>query len=185
MHRNAMILMLLVVALWGCASTREEAAPVDTVAVGRLLDEWTAAWSSNDVARVLRLFTDDVIYEDVPLGAVSRGKPALAGFATGVFDGFTDLKFERKSRFVSADGRAGAIEWVFRGRQIKDNPRYTKYLIEDEMHLRYRLYPSACNRRWVLQNRDINIMFAGLEICETVLLKSGVREILFRKRILS
>jgi hypothetical protein len=28
-------------------------------------------------------------------------------------------------------------------------------------------------------------MFAGLEICETVLLKSGVREILFRKRILS
>ena len=122
MHRNAMILMLLVVALWGCASTREEAAPVDTVAVGRLLDEWTAAWSSNDVTRLLRLFTDDVIYEDVPLGAVSRGKPALAGFATGVFDAFTDLKFERKSRFVSADGRAGAIEWVFRGRQIKDFP---------------------------------------------------------------
>jgi steroid delta-isomerase-like uncharacterized protein len=122
MYRNAIILMGLVVALGGCASTREAAAPVDTVALGQLLDEWTAAWSSNDVARLLRLFTNDVYYEDVPLGAVSRGKPALAGFATGVFDGFIELKFERKSRFVSPDGRAGAIEWVFRGRQVKDFP---------------------------------------------------------------
>ena len=81
--------------------------------------------------------------------------------------------------------RPGGVFLGFFGARASDNPRYTKYLIEDEMHLRYRFYPSACTRRWVLQNRDINIMFAGLEICETVLLKSGVREILFRKRILS
>src|SRR5437870_1499286 len=81
--------------------------------------------------------------------------------------------------------RPGGVFLAFFGARASDNPRYTKYLIEDEMHLRYRFYPSACTRRWVPQNRDINIMFAGLEICETVLLKSGVREILFRKRILS
>jgi len=81
--------------------------------------------------------------------------------------------------------RPGGVLLGFFGARASDDPRYTKYLIEDEMHFRYRFYPSACKRRWVLQNRDINIMFAGLEICETVLLKSGVREILFRKRILS
>ena len=81
--------------------------------------------------------------------------------------------------------RPGGVFLGFFGARASDDPRYTKYLIEDEMHLRNRYYPSACTRRWVLQNRDINIMFAGLEICETVLLKSGVREILFRKRILS
>ena len=81
--------------------------------------------------------------------------------------------------------RPGGVFLGFFGARASDDPRYTKYLIEDETHLRYRFYPSACSRRWVLQNRDINIMFAGLEICETVLLKSGVREILFRKRILS
>lgn len=81
--------------------------------------------------------------------------------------------------------RPGGVFLGFFGARASDNPQYTKYLIEDETHLRYRFYPSACTRRWVLQNRDINIMFAGLEICETVLLKSGVREILFRKRILS
>jgi len=81
--------------------------------------------------------------------------------------------------------RPGGVFLGFFGARASDNPQYTKYVIEDETHLRYRFYPSACSRRWVLQNRDINIMFAGLEICETVLLKSGVREILFRKRILS
>ena len=81
--------------------------------------------------------------------------------------------------------RPGGVFLGFFGARASDDPRYTKYVIEDETHLRYRFYPSACTRRWVLQNRDINIMFAGLEICETVLLKSGVREILFRKRILS
>jgi hypothetical protein len=81
--------------------------------------------------------------------------------------------------------RPGGVFLGFFGARASDNPHYTKYFIEDETHLRNRFYPSASPRRWVLQNRDINIMFAGLEICETVLLKSGVREILFRKRILS
>jgi len=80
--------------------------------------------------------------------------------------------------------RPGGVLLGFFG-TASDDPRYIKYFIEDEAHLRYRFYPSACGRRWVLQNRDIRIMFAGLELCDSVLLKSGVREILFRKRILS
>jgi len=81
--------------------------------------------------------------------------------------------------------RPGGVFLGFFGARASDDPRYTKFFFEDESHLRCRYYPSACTRRWVLQNRDINIMFAGLEVFETVLLKSGVREILFRKRILS
>ena len=71
----------------------------------------------------------------------------------------------------------------FFGARAADDPRYTKYFIEDTAHLRHRFYPSACTRRWVLQNRDINHLFAGLELFDSVLLKSGVREILFRKRV--
>ena len=81
--------------------------------------------------------------------------------------------------------RPGGVLLGFFGARASDDPRYTKYFIEDETHLRYRFYPSSCVRRWVLQNRDINIMFAGLELFDSVLLKSGVREILFRKRELS
>jgi len=72
----------------------------------------------------------------------------------------------------------------FFGARASDDTRYTKYFIEDETHLRHRFYPSACTRRWVLQNRDINHLFAGLELFDSLLLKSGVREILFRRPIL-
>ena len=72
----------------------------------------------------------------------------------------------------------------FFGARASDDTRYTKYFIEDDSHLRHRFYPSACTRRWVLQNRDINHLFAGLELFDSLLLKSGVREILFRKPIL-
>ena len=72
----------------------------------------------------------------------------------------------------------------FFGARASDDTRYTKYFIEDETHLRHRFYPSACTRRWVLQNRDINHLFAGLELFDSLLLKSGVREILFRKPIM-
>jgi SAM-dependent methyltransferase len=63
-----------------------------------------------------------------------------------------------------------------------DDGCYTKYVIEDEASLRLRCYPAACNRERVLQNREITNLFAGLELVASILLKSGVREVLFRKR---
>ncbi len=62
-----------------------------------------------------------------------------------------------------------------------DDGCYTKYVIEDEAHLRPRVYGAACSRGRVLQNRDITDLFAGLELFGSVLLKSGMREALFRK----
>ena len=58
---------------------------------------------------------------------------------------------------------------------------YTKYVIEDEEHLRYRFYAAAGSRQRVLQNRDIIKLFDALRVFDSVLLKSGVREMLFRK----
>jgi ketosteroid isomerase-like protein len=39
----------------------------------RAIQQWPAAWSAHDMGQVLRLFTEDVIYEDVTMGAVNRG----------------------------------------------------------------------------------------------------------------
>jgi hypothetical protein len=58
---------------------------------------------------------------------------------------------------------------------------YTRYVIEDERHLRYRVAPAACSRQRLLQNRDILALFPGLNLFDSVLLKSGVRQVLFRK----
>ena len=47
----------------------------------RMLDDWAMAWSVHDVDKLLSLFTDDCVYEDVTLGAVNHGKAELKGFA--------------------------------------------------------------------------------------------------------
>ena len=78
--------------------------------------------------------------------------------------------------------RPGGMLLAFFGGHGPDDPNYVKYFIVDEAHLRCRSYPSGGGQRWVLANRHINTMFAGLEVCDAVLLKSAAREMLFRKR---
>ena len=74
----------------------------------------------------------------------------------------------------------GALLALFGGGGTNERS-YTRYVIEDERHLRYRVAPAACGRQRPLQNRDILALFPGLSLFDSVLLKSGVREVLFRK----
>ena len=59
--------------------------------------------------------------------------------------------------------------------------RYTKFVIADETNLHQRPYPAARSKQRVLLNRDIIKLFDGLRVAESFLLKTNVREILFRK----
>jgi hypothetical protein len=77
---------------------------------------------------------------------------------------------------------AGALLAIF-GTSGPRDPRYTKYIIEDEEHLRYRAYGTASSPPRPLQNREIVRLFDRLEVSDSVLLKSGVREMLFRKPV--
>jgi hypothetical protein len=58
---------------------------------------------------------------------------------------------------------------------------YTKYVVVDETNLRYRPYPAARARQRALLNRDIIKLFEDLRVTDSFLMKSHVREILFRK----
>ncbi len=60
-------------------------------------------------------------------------------------------------------------------------PTYTKYVVVDEDNLRYRTYGAARGRQKPLLNREIQRMFAPLAITEQFLLKTNLREVLFRK----
>jgi steroid delta-isomerase-like uncharacterized protein len=122
MRRTLLISTVVAMMLGACATDRAGGSPADRAALERVLDGWAAAWSSGDVLTLLGLFTDDVYYEDVTFGSVNQGKRALRDFATAVFGAFANLRFEPRSRFVAADGKRGAIEWVWRGRQTKDLP---------------------------------------------------------------
>ena len=61
------------------------------------------------------------------------------------------------------------------------NTRFSKYVIMDEDSLKQRAYSSGGKKQNALPNRDIIRMFEGLKVAESFLLKTNVREFLFRK----
>jgi 2-polyprenyl-3-methyl-5-hydroxy-6-metoxy-1,4-benzoquinol methylase len=58
---------------------------------------------------------------------------------------------------------------------------YTKYVVVDESNLRYRTYPASRPRQRNLLNGDIIKLFKELRVTDSFLMKSKVREMLFRK----
>lgn len=60
-------------------------------------------------------------------------------------------------------------------------PTYTKHVVVDRLHLQYRPYTAARAKRPPLLNRDIQRLFEPLRITENFLLKTNLREVLFRK----
>lgn len=79
----------------------------------RAIERWAAHWSAHDLERLLPLFTEDAVYEDVAMGAMSRGAAQLRAFSEGVLSRLPDVTFELQSSF--ADGTRGGAEWVMRG----------------------------------------------------------------------
>ena len=59
--------------------------------------------------------------------------------------------------------------------------QYTKFIIVDDVNLKYRSYPATRARQAVLPNRDISRLFPDLRVSESILLKTNLREVLFRK----
>lgn len=59
--------------------------------------------------------------------------------------------------------------------------RFSKYVIMDEDSVKQRAYSSGGKKQTSFQNRDIIRMFEGLQVSESFLLKTNVREFLFRK----
>lgn len=74
----------------------------------------------------------------------------------------------------------GALLGFFGTAQSRDT-HYTKFIVVDEVNLKYRSYPAAQGRQMILQNRDIIRLFPDLRVSDSFLLQNNIREVLFRK----
>jgi len=75
-----------------------------------------AAWNAHDADKVASLYTDDVIYEDVPFGLTARGHVELRKMAADFFASIPDLKLEVVN--ITSMGDRGSVEWVFSGTDV-------------------------------------------------------------------
>jgi len=62
-----------------------------------------------------------------------------------------------------------------------EKPTYTRHIVVDPATVQHRTYPASRAKQRPLQNRDIQRMFEPLRITEQFLLKTNMREVLFRK----
>jgi steroid delta-isomerase-like uncharacterized protein len=88
--------------------------------VANLLKENMIAANSRNMEKLLSLFTDECVYEDVALGKVNHGKEELKAFFTSMWVWSPDVKIEEKSIFTAGDW--GAAEWVMSGTHTGDLP---------------------------------------------------------------
>src|SRR5262245_27375397 len=86
----------------------------------RTIESWAKLWSAHDMQRLLQIFTEDAVYEDVTMGEASGGPAAIKTFGEGFLAGFPDVTFELRSSF--ADGLRGGGEWVMRATHTGDTP---------------------------------------------------------------
>ncbi|HEV7712978.1 MAG TPA: ester cyclase [Asanoa sp.] len=94
-----------------------------TADLGQMLDEWAVAWSSSensDIERVLDLYIDDCVFEDVTLSAVLHGKDELRTFVTDGFAAIPDFTYQVRSRFATSQW--AVIEWTMSGTHRGDFP---------------------------------------------------------------
>jgi len=60
-------------------------------------------------------------------------------------------------------------------------PEYTRHIVVDKLNLQHRPYAAARSKQRPMPNRDIQRLFEPLRIVEQFLLKTNLREVLFRK----
>jgi hypothetical protein len=78
----------------------------------------------------------------------------------------------------------GVLLAIFNASEPKSEPAmYTKNIVVDATTLKQRPYPATRGRLKPILNRDIIRMFEPLRVTEQFLLKTNVREVLFRKAI--
>jgi steroid delta-isomerase-like uncharacterized protein len=78
-----------------------------------LVARWARAWSAQDTALFLSLFTANASYRDVALDKSFHGLDSIKSFFEGTFATFPDFKMEVGRTAVVADSAAG--EWVMSG----------------------------------------------------------------------
>jgi len=79
----------------------------------KMMGDYLAAINAHDLDKMLTFFTDDAVYDCMPLGKVSKGKKEIKDFFSSTFTDIPNFKLEPKSGFNAGD--RGASEWVMSG----------------------------------------------------------------------
>ena len=108
MKRTLAVTVMCVVMLLMGAHARADDPQSRCTRIG---NNWVQFNNSKDISTAFDVFTEDIVYEDVPTGAVLDGAEAFQAFAQGFFDAFPDSRFELGQS--ACQGQQGFFEWTW------------------------------------------------------------------------
>ncbi len=100
------ITILLIFSIIGCTDKKIN----ENEALAR---SFIDAWSKHDVDKIISLFVDDCLYEEVASGRKFTSKKAIAGYAKSTLSGVPDTDIETVS--VIASDHLAMVEWIWKG----------------------------------------------------------------------
>lgn len=77
--------------------------------------------------------------------------------------------------------RPGGALFGFFATAAATDRHYTRFVVVDDTTFEHRTYPGTRTRQLVLLNRDVAMLFPGLNVSESFLLLAHTREVLFRR----
>ena len=107
--KNISILFItLVFFIFGCSETSKKNSENEA-----LVKSFMESWSMHDVDKLVSLFSDSCLYEEVASGRKYSDKQGIANYAKSTLSGVPDSKFEIIS-IITSDSMA-VVEWIWKG----------------------------------------------------------------------
>lgn len=95
-------------------TTTEPTADAVTARTRATIEQFHAAFNQHDVDAVMRLMTDDCVFENTyppPDGSRSEGQTAVRAFWQELFSGSPQARFETEE--IIAAGDRGVLRWTY------------------------------------------------------------------------
>ena len=80
-----------------------------------LINLWCKFWNERKPEELVKIFTDNFIYEDVATSTINKSKDELISFMKSVYTTSPDIKWTLKNPFVKDNN--GCTEWTMIGTQ--------------------------------------------------------------------
>jgi len=93
----------------------QDASPATTAAdLPAIVVAWADAWTSGDADRLVDLYTEDAVYEEIPTATVARGHADIGAFFEATHANFADIRVTPVGGFQ--EGSHAVLEGLFAGR---------------------------------------------------------------------
>jgi ketosteroid isomerase-like protein len=90
--------------------------------VSLLVERYRAGWFGHDLAAIMSVVSDDIVFHNVTTGEYVQGAAAFRAHVAGIHDRWPDLSFDEHALYLTTD--CGVAEWTARatapdGRRIE------------------------------------------------------------------